>query len=120
LICRAKSFVARCTLSAALIGIATAQNRLSFSDALAQVGRNNPQVKAAEARVRSAQGLSLQARLKPNPRGILQFENYRAWESPPFSLSNSPDNYALFSQLIERGGKRQRRVASADAIVMTA
>lgn len=97
--------------------VGRAQMRLSFSDALSLANRNNPQIAAAQTRVQSAQGLSLQAGLKPNPRAVVQLENYRAWEHPPFSLANSPDNYALVTQLIERGGKRQRRVSAADATV---
>ncbi len=94
---------------------AAGQVKLSFSEALRLANRNNPQIAAANARVESARGLSMQAGLKPNPRGIVQLENYRAWEQPPFSFANSPDNYGILTQLVERGGKRQRRVDSADA-----
>ena len=94
-----------------------AQVKLSFIDALRLANRNNAQMAAAEGRIASARGLSLQAGLKPNPRGIIQLENYRAWEQPPFAFANSPDNYGILTQQFERGSKRQRRVESADATV---
>lgn len=104
------------------LGCATlpGQIQLHFNDAVAQATQNNPQLTAAAARVQSAEGLRLQAGLKPNPRAILQLENYRAWEQPPFALSYSPDNYVYATQLIERGHKRERRVDAADATVVRA
>ena len=94
-----------------------AQVKLSFTDALRLASRGNAQMAAAEGRIASARGLSLQVGLKPNPRSTIQLENYRAWEQPPFSFANSPDNYGILTQQIERGSKRQRRVESADATV---
>jgi len=92
------------------------QVRLTYADALAKAVQNNPQLNAADARIQSAEGLRIQSGLSPNPRGIVQLENYRAWEKPPFSFANSPDNYALVSQLLERGSKRQRRLDAAGAV----
>ena len=97
--------------------VAFPQTHLSFSEAIAQAASNNPLIAAADGRLESAQGLRLQASLKPNARGTIQLENYRAWEKPPFSFANSPDNYAIATQLIERGGKRERRVDAAEASV---
>lgn len=92
------------------------QVRLTYADALAKAVQNNPLLNAADARIQSAEGLRIQSGLSPNPRGIVQLENYRAWEKPPFSFANSPDNYALVSQLVERGAKRQRRLEAAGAV----
>jgi cobalt-zinc-cadmium efflux system outer membrane protein len=75
---------------------------------------------AGSARIEAAESLQRQAGLAPNPRLIVQLENTRFWGSPPYSYGRDADNYLIFAQLIETGGKRARRVDLATASVRRA
>jgi cobalt-zinc-cadmium efflux system outer membrane protein len=72
---------------------------------------------SADARVRTAEGLRTQAGLKPNPRLFLQSENTRFHGRPTFVYSREADSFVYASQVVETGGKRSLRAASADASV---
>jgi cobalt-zinc-cadmium efflux system outer membrane protein len=71
--------------------------------------RSHLQIDAAQARVAAADALRLQAGLRPNPRLFLQSENSRFWGSPGFVYSRDADSFAYASQVLETGGKRQKR-----------
>jgi outer membrane protein TolC len=58
----------------------------------------------------AAEGLRVQAGLKPNPRLILQSENARFAGSSPFHYEQDTDNFGYVSQVFEAGGKRQSRI----------
>ncbi len=93
---------------------------LSFQNALDQALQNNPQLVAAEGRVEDARGQKLQAGLKPNPRLTVQSEDIRqSARNAPFSFVDSTEDYVLLGQIIESGGKRERRVDVASSAVQT-
>lgn len=80
----------------------------------------NARVPAGEQRIRVAEGLRVQAGLKPNPRLFFQHENARAWERPGPVYLKDTDTFLYTSQTIEAGGKRERRVEFATAGVAQA
>jgi cobalt-zinc-cadmium efflux system outer membrane protein len=94
---------------------------LSFQNALDQALGGNPQLAAAEGRMDDARGQQRQAGLKPNPRLTVQSEDIRSSTTGmPFSFVNSTEDYLLLGQVIESGGKRERRVDVASSAVQTA
>lgn len=77
-----------------------------------------PRLIVGEAEARAAEGRALQARARPNPTLELQVENvggegpYRDFQSAETTLS--------VGQTLELGGKRDARIATAEAEVATA
>lgn len=100
--------------------LAHGQNTLTLAQAIEEAVGNHPDVAVAEARVAVARAGRVQAALSPNPRLVLQSENTRFWGSPAFSYPNDTDNFVYLSQVFERGGKRDSRVASADSVIRRA
>jgi outer membrane protein TolC len=94
---------------------AAAQPLLSPDEAVRTALRSHPLLSAARARTAAADGLVLQAGLRPNPRLTLQTENWRPYGTPSFDPNRYPDTYAFLSRPLERGGKRERRVELANA-----
>jgi cobalt-zinc-cadmium efflux system outer membrane protein len=97
---------------------ASDKEQLSLQQAIDLAVQINPQVRIADDRVASSNGQKMQAGLKPNPRLVVQQENARAWEmgkQPGFVFFRDTDTYVYGAQLIERGGKRERRVEFATA-----
>jgi cobalt-zinc-cadmium efflux system outer membrane protein len=89
----------------------SAQKALSPDDAIRFALERNAYLSAAASRVISAEGLRLQAGLKPNPRLFLQSENARIPVAPtPFRYEQDADNFGYVSRVFETGGKRARRV----------
>jgi outer membrane protein, heavy metal efflux system len=97
----------------AFVPVLFCQTRLTLADAVSQALAENLQLAVAAARVNVAEGLRIQAGLSPNPRLIVQLENTRFWETPPFSYTQDTDTYAFLAQTFETGGKRGRRVELA-------
>jgi cobalt-zinc-cadmium efflux system outer membrane protein len=83
---------------------------LSPEASVALALEKNANMEAASARVTAAEGLRVQAGLKPNPRLILQSENARFGGSSPFRYSTDTDNFGYLSQVFEAGGKRKSRI----------
>jgi cobalt-zinc-cadmium efflux system outer membrane protein len=98
------------TLSAFLAPALFAEKVLTPEDAVALALERNANLTAASARVTAAEGLRVQAGLKPNPRLILQSENARIAGSLPFAYAQDTDNFGYVSQVFEAGGKRQSRI----------
>jgi outer membrane protein, heavy metal efflux system len=99
---------------AALVGGSVfAQTTLTPESAVEIALEQHAFLTAAESRITAAQGLRVQAGLKPNPRLFLQSENTRFGGSPPFRFAHETDNFAYAAQVIESGGKRERRVEFA-------
>jgi outer membrane protein TolC len=73
----------------------------------------NASLAAASAGVSSTMHLERQAGYRPNPAFTLQSENWRWTGEPSFNAGQDLDIYAYFSQPIETGGKRSRRVELA-------
>lgn len=74
---------------------------------------------AAASRIQTTEGLRQQAALKPNPRLFLQSENARFHTPPPFVYPRDADSFAYLSQVIELGGKRNRRIDAANEAIRT-
>ena len=93
---------------------------LSFQNAINGALQDNPQLAAATGRVEDARGQQIQAGLKPNPRLTVQSEDIRqSTRGAPFSFVDSTEDYVLVGQVIESGGKRERRVDLASSVVGT-
>jgi cobalt-zinc-cadmium efflux system outer membrane protein len=89
---------------------------MTLEQALTASVQRNPLLLAGQDRVAAAEGFKLQAGLKPNPRLVVQHENFRAWEfSPGLTYWRDTDTTIYGSFLIERGAKRERRVDHAAA-----
>lgn len=91
---------------------------LSLHEAV-QVSQNSPQVHEGQDRVAAAQGVVLQAGLRPNPRLYLQSEDLRPW-ADNFDFPNATEDYAYVGQLFELGGKRAKRLDVARATLKQA
>ena len=65
-----------CSIGVYLWALAAARGEtLTLQRAIDEALRNNPVIKQSLDRIRSAEGLKLQAGLKPNPRVVFQNEN---------------------------------------------
>lgn len=76
----------------------------------------NPELKAAQAKVYSAQALSKQARAIPNPELSLDIENFEG-QNDGFAEAETS---ITIEQAIELGGKRSARMSLANAEVLVA
>jgi cobalt-zinc-cadmium efflux system outer membrane protein len=106
-----------CCACAALATAGWAQPPLALQSAVQTALEQHPLLAAGTARISSAEGLRNQAKLRPNPRAILQTENWRFRGSPEFSPGTDVDTFAYGSQLLETAGKRQRRTEVAQILV---
>jgi outer membrane protein, heavy metal efflux system len=97
-------------LAALLPATLGAEITLTPEQAVALALQKNTTLTAASARVAVAEGLRVQAGLKPNPRLIIQTENTRVTGSVPFRYGQDTDNFGYVSQVLESGGKRQGRL----------
>jgi len=97
---------------------AQAPTSLTLAEALRQAEASSPQIAAAEADVRAAEGRARQAGLGPNPGISLEVEN--ALGSGPYSGMDNAETTLAVEQTLELGGKRRARVAAARAEVAAA
>ena len=102
------------SLILALAGEACAQaalDRLTLDEAIDLATRENPVLRAKEFELRAVRANEVTAGLRPNPTA--------SYSSEQFALGRATDavqqHTASLSQLIETGGKRQRRIESARA-----
>lgn len=86
-----------------------AQTALSLADAVSRAMEAHLLLRAAAARVNVAEGLKLQAALRPNPRLFLQSENTRFSGSPGFAFGRDADSFAYAGQVLETAQKREKR-----------
>ena len=96
-----------------LPAVGCAQEALSLSAAIEMARQSNPLFRAANGRVAAAQAGVVQARLRPNPRGFVQTENWRAWSTPSYRPGDQTDTYAYITVPMETGGKRAARTELA-------
>jgi outer membrane protein, heavy metal efflux system len=82
--------------------------RVSLDDALRLAVRQSPTVRAKEAEVQSSKAAETTAALRPNPTGTFAAEQFGA-------SGGDPQYTVAIGQPIELGGKRQRRIDSAQA-----
>jgi cobalt-zinc-cadmium efflux system outer membrane protein len=97
-----------------------AQQPLTLRDAVAQALAAHPSLRAGSARIQAAEGLRIQAGLRPDPRLYLQIENLRPGGNPPFSFSRDTDDFLYASRTFEIAGKRARRIDSATQAIRSA
>jgi len=106
----------RCTTAFLLI-VATlpvvAQEPLTLHEALDRALAAHPLLQVSSQRIRVAEGQRRQAALRPNPRLLLQTENWEPYASRTFSASRSTDNFLMVSQLLQTAGKRELRAEAA-------
>ena len=90
------------------------QSSLTLSHALALTLENNPELKAYSIEIKAAWARELQASLRPNPELEIELEEFGG--SGEASGFDSAETNIVLSQLIERGGKleKRKRVASID------
>jgi len=87
-------------------------SRLSISDAVSLALKDNPTVRAKEFERQSVSANEITAGLRPNPTATFSGEQF----TPGGSSGAAITQYTVsIGQLIELGGKRQRRVDSARA-----
>uniref|UniRef100_UPI0025F7F170 TolC family protein n=1 Tax=uncultured Caulobacter sp. TaxID=158749 RepID=UPI0025F7F170 len=99
-------------------GPAWAEPAPAYADLLRQATQTAPRLKEAQAGVREAQGLALQARARPNPVVGLQGENFGG--KTPYNGTNLLETTLSVAQALELGGKRSARVSAANAEVTAA
>lgn len=92
---------------------AQAPVRLTLSEALRLAETSAPQIAAAEANVRAAEGRARQAGLGPNPEARLEVEN--ALGSGPYTGLDNAEATLAIGQTLELGGKRRARTNAARA-----
>ncbi|MBI3645913.1 MAG: TolC family protein [Acidobacteriales bacterium] len=93
-----------------LPSLCAGQIPLGLDQAIAIALSQRPELKAAAARIESAEQLRRQSGLFPNPRFIFQSENIRASD---FNYGQDADTFAYASQVIETSGRRKNRIAVA-------
>ncbi len=90
----------------------------TFADLLRQASATAPRLREAQAGVREAQGLALQARARPNPVIGVQAENFGG--KAPYSGADRMETTVSVAQALELGGKRSARLSAANAEVSAA
>lgn len=91
---------------------------LTLEQAIATAGGSAPAADAAQAGVAAAEAARAVAGLRPNPTVQTEVENVAG--SGPYSRFNGAETTVSLALPIELGGKRQARVAVADAQTMRA
>ncbi|MGE0127642.1 MAG: TolC family protein [Blastocatellales bacterium] len=101
---------------------ATADVQLTLDQAMTQFLARNPALAAARSRVESARANQIAARLRPNPSLLFSAENLKLGSTSPFTVpfTRLYEIGPTFTQTIELGGKRQRRMDVADLSVSVA
>ncbi len=92
--------------------LVTTTGDLSLRNALAAALLHNPELRAAAWEPRLAEASRLQAGLSPNPEVGVELENFAG--SGAVSGTDALETTLLLSQLIELGGKRDRRIQVAE------
>jgi cobalt-zinc-cadmium efflux system outer membrane protein len=91
-----------------------AQQPLRLAEAVRVAQANRQELEAAAEAAEAANGVSLQAGLRPNPTLSIQSENWRAWGDPSFGPARDLDFFVFASQTIETAGKRRKRTDLAE------
>jgi cobalt-zinc-cadmium efflux system outer membrane protein len=101
-------------LAAALAFPATAAfaEPITLDEAIAKAIDAAPSIRASAAAIAAAQAGSVQAGVRPNPTVTVEGENLVG--SGPYSVFGQAEITGTYSQTIERGGKRDARVAYAE------
>lgn len=92
-------------------GAANAET-LTLEQAVAKAAEAAPILKANEAAIAAARAGRMQADVRPNPSVTIEAENFVG--TGPYSVLGQAEISGVYSQHIERGGKRAARVALAE------
>ncbi len=87
--------------------IGSPSGELTLAQAIAAALAGNPELRAGEFELRAAAGRVQQAGLRPNPELALELENFAG--SGVTSGSDVLETTLSLSQIVELGGKRERR-----------
>lgn len=98
---------------APVVSAAAATPLLTLSDAIARAVQNNPSLKAAAFTLHAQDARRDQAGLKPVWHGTLEVENFLG--SGRLRGADAVETTLRLGTLIERGGKRDRRIDQVDA-----
>lgn len=91
---------------------------LTLSEAIRRARQQHPLIIAAHQRILAAEGLQLEAGLRPNPTVTVSGENFPLQRPEQgFDAGRTIDWFATFSNTIETGGKRQLRLSVAERSV---
>ncbi|MBL6752615.1 MAG: TolC family protein [Nevskia sp.] len=117
---RTHSMACLLTLGWALVWGPQAQavDGLSLSEALARALRDSPELRIYPYERRAAEADKLQAGLRPNPELGVELQNFAG--TGAVRGVKSLETTLTLSQLIELGGKRERRVEAAEAALGSA
>lgn len=85
---------------------------ITLDEAIAKAVEAAPSIRANEAAVAAAQAGRVQAGVRPNPTVTVEGENLVG--SGPYNVFGQAEITGTYSQTIERGGKRDARVAYAE------
>ena len=93
-------------------GHSASAETVTLDEAVARASEAAPIIRADEAAVAAARAGRLQAGVRPNPSVTVEAENFVG--SGPYDVFRQAEITATYSQPIERGGKRDARVALAE------
>ena len=85
---------------------------VTLDEAVARASEAAPIIRADEAAVAAARAGRQQAGVRPNPSVTVEAENFVG--TGPYDVFRQAEITATYSQPIERGGKRDARVALAE------
>ena len=108
------SFSIRAALLAGAVLVASAPalaETLTLDQAIARAEAATPALRAAEAGIAAARGGLRQADVRPNPFLTVDADNFAG--TGPYNVLGRAEVAATYNQPIERGGKRDARVALA-------
>ena len=108
------SFSIRAALLAGAVLVASAPalaETLTLDQAIARAEAATPALRAAEAGIAAARGGLRQADVRPNPYITVEADNFAG--TGPYNVLGQAELAATYNQPIERGGKRDARVALA-------
>ncbi len=98
--------------AASTLAPAAAAEPITLEQAVARALATAPEASASEAAVEAARAARSQAAVRPNPYVTVEGENLAG--SGPYNVLGQAELTATYSQIIERGGKREARIALAD------
>ncbi|WP_127089636.1 TolC family protein [Aquabacter cavernae] len=109
----ARALGAAIVLLHAIPALAASPRPLTLSQALSAALAANPRLTVADRDIGMAEGRGIQATLLPNP--VLSLEVDNAFGSGSYQGLDLADQTLQVSQLVELGGKREARIAAANA-----
>lgn len=97
---------------ALVLPIAASAEPISVEEAVRRAVEASPAIQAQQAGVQSATAGRGQASVRPNPVVMVEAENFAG--TGPFNIYGQAETTVTYSQTIERGGKREARMAWAE------